>query len=430
MPAMGSSLDKQPFAIKDTTPERVSEQTESGHEVQSDDQTTPADDRDPLSDVAEAPFAAQNNGKGKAVHRPPPILKGTRTGPSKQQPKTARILTPTWKSDTREEGTDDEVSPTTSKSANLGGKPSARLVAPSESDEGQSDDESRSPTGQPKKSASRTPLTGASKTDVNPSTKVGKKKSAFVASTASTKRRPTMVRRKSSQTPSSNSTSKVPSPHLPSQSIIDSPPPLPKLPSPLPERNPLAHPSGIRSNHFSTLAESPPEFSQSTKTRSYRTSHSTSPTASRPFQDSSLGALSPSRGSVDTTEAPPLQDWLVDRDFRAKFVDRSHTSALSMSRAILPSSSTSQTIPSQADDVSRLDGKGKGKAKTPSTDYTDSIVPLKPPGAESSAIEDDDEDEPTSAVLPRTKSQLTLLVENERKRESEKRGKQKRSGRR
>lgn len=428
MPAMGSSLDKQLFAIKDTTPGQVSERTESGDDVRSDNQTTPADDRDPRSDVAEAPLAAQNKGKGKAVHRPPPILKGSRTGSSKQQAKTARILTPTWKSDTREQESDDEViSPTTSMSAKPEGKPSAKIVAPSSSDEGQSDDGSHSPTAQPKKSVPRTPLPGPSKTDVNPSVKVGKKKSAFVASTASTKRRPTTVRRKSSQSSSSNSTSKVPSPHLPSQSVTASPPPLPNLPSPRVERNPVAHPSGIRSSNFPALSESPPDFAQSTKARSSRTSRSASPTTSRPFQDSSLGALSPPRGSVDATEAPPLQDWLVDRDFRAKFVDRSHTSTLPTNRAAASSSSTPQPIPSQGDGSGQAEGKGKGK--TPSIDYIDSIVPLKPPGAESSAIEDDDEDEPSATVLPRTKSQLTLLVENERKRESEKRGKQRRGNR-
>ena len=427
MPSMGSSLDKQPLAIKDTTPGQVPERIGSGDDDQPDDQTVPTDDRGLLSEPAEAPMAAQDNGKGKAVHRPPPILKGSRTGPSKQQPKTARILTPTWKSDARKQESDDEVSPTTSKSLNLESNASGKTVAPPDSDEEQSDDESQSPTTQAKKSVPRTPFPGPSKTDAYPSVKVGKKKSAFVASTASTKRRPTIVRRKSSQSSSSNPTSKVPSPRLPGQSITASPPPLPKLPSPRAERSLLAHPSGIKSSNFPALAESPPDFSQSTKPRPFRTSRSASPNTSRPFQDSSLGALSPPSGSVDATEAPPLQDWLVDRDFRAKFVDRSHTSALSMARATPSSSSTNQPAPSEEEDFSGVDGKGKGKM--PSAAYVDSIVPLKPPGAESSAIEDDDEDEPTATVLPRTKSQLTLLVENERKKESEKKGKQRRSNR-
>lgn len=415
------NLYKHQSAVKDATPGSVLQRSGSQSDDSFDNQTTAADDRAPLSGVAEAPLAVQDNEKGKAVRRPPPILKGTRTDSSKQQPKTARILTPTWKSDVRDQESDGEVSPTTSTSADIESKPSTDTLPPSGSDEERSDDESQSPSSRAKPSAARNPLSRPTESEAKPPAKANKKKSAFVASTASAKRRPTIVRRKSSQSSSSNNTSKVPSPRLPTQCIPASPPSLPKLPSPRPTRSLLAHPSGIKSSNFPPLAESPPDVSRSTQSRPARASRSASPSTSRPFQDSSLDALSPPRNTVDTTEALPLQDWLVDRDFRAKFVDRSLASTLLANPSIPASSSRNQSISSQDDDASQVKGKEKGK-------MVDSNVAIKPPGAESSAIEDD-EDEPTSVVLPRTKSQLTLLVENERKRESEKKGKQRRSNR-
>ena len=69
-----------------------------------------------------------------------------------------------------------------------------------------------------------------------------------------------------------------------------------------------------------------------------------------------------------------------------------------------------------------LPGKGKGKLT-----FMTKTVPVKAPGASSEAvIDDDDDDDHTPQALSRSKSQLTLLLESDRRvNEQEKRkGKQ------
>ena len=353
----------------------------------------------------------------------PPILKKPRAGSSTQFPKTARILTPTLGTGNRDQRHDDELSSSSSTSTESDEGSDEGLEMHTTSlltqNDGSSDDE-RSATIQVLRLSSRTAL-ASSKGDTKPSSKISKKKSAFVASTTTTKRRPSVGRRKSSQSSSSN-TSKTASPRLTVQEKgYSSLSPLQPKFSSSSRRDSSQLARSRSSNH--NLPNIPEKYlgtSAFTQARpkpsSSRPSRSASPVSSsqKTFQQPSLGELAP-KTHVETSE-PSLQDWLVDRDFRSKFVDRSRNA----SQATSPSTQMSYmpTTVTRSSIVPQSVIKGKGKATQ--ADYTDEIVPLKPPYESSSAIASDDEDPP---ILPRTKSQLTTLLQNEKDKQTNIKGK-------
>ncbi|MCJ1235848.1 hypothetical protein MMC14_003821 [Varicellaria rhodocarpa] len=344
----------------------------------------------------------------------PPILKKSRAGSSIQFPKTARILTPTWKSGNRDQRHDDELSSSSSTSTESDEGSDEGLEMHTTSllthDDGSSDDE-RSATIQALRSSSRT-ASASSKGDTKPSTRTVKKKSAFVASTTTIKRRPSVGRRKSSQSSSSNA-SKTASPRLTGQEKANSSssPLQPNFSSSGRRDSSQLARSRSSNNNLPNIPEKYLGPSASTQARSKpsssRPSRSASPVSSsqKTFQQPSLGELAP-KTNVETSE-PSLQDWLVDRDFRSKFVDRSRNASQatspSMQMSYMPTTGTRSSVVPQS--------LTKGKGKVTQADYTDEIIPLKPPCESSSAIASDDEDPPT---LPRTKSQLTTLLQNEK----------------
>lgn len=109
-----------------------------------------------------------------------------------------------------------------------------------------------------------------------------------------------------------------------------------------------------------------------------------------------------------------FEDDLVDRDFRSKFASRIRP-APRPAGSLPPegkSAQAAQASPfSQATNRARLDPANQRSTKGKrSVGFTDEIIPLKPPGASGP----DEVDEELSSALPRTKSQLTLLLEKDR----------------
>ena len=108
-------------------------------------------------------------------------------------------------------------------------------------------------------------------------------------------------------------------------------------------------------------------------------------------------------------------DCLVVRDFRSKFASRIRPEPqLAGSLPPLerkPAPASADSVPYQATGNARIEQakQRNGKSKR-NVGFTDEIISLKPPGA---AAEEDEDDTPGD--LPRTKSQLTLLLEQDRR---------------
>lgn len=116
-----------------------------------------------------------------------------------------------------------------------------------------------------------------------------------------------------------------------------------------------------------------------------------------------------SRGE-SKNEASGVEDGLVDRDFRSQFAIRSRVDGQSF--APFPGKSTATAATSAGDQaMGTTDSARNGKSKW-SEHFTDEIIRLKPPGSSGPRAKDDSEAQP----LPRTKSQLTLLLERDRQR--------------
>ena len=116
-------------------------------------------------------------------------------------------------------------------------------------------------------------------------------------------------------------------------------------------------------------------------------------------------------------EAPGPADGLVDRDFRSRFAARSRVDNpllapfTEQSMAAAAATSTDHQATGITDSAPSQSSKHKG---TWNEDFTDEIIPLKPPGSSGPGAKDDE-----AQALPRSKSQLTLLLEQDRQRRQE-----------
>jgi hypothetical protein len=132
-----------------------------------------------------------------------------------------------------------------------------------------------------------------------------------------------------------------------------------------------------------------------------------------------------SRTSLDNAFSTPQQpsSWLVDKNFRGKFVENQHRATSSINLAALGKSQSVRFL-DEMPEHQKLAGKGKARAQEGGPERV-AIVgrpPRSPPQAASSAIEDDDDDDGEDddddddmPPLPRTKSQLSVLIDKERK---------------
>ena len=390
------------------------------------------------------PTIEEEKGRRRGSSRPPPILKKPRAESSKQESKTARIISPDSKTPRCTSG-EDESSPRvpSSISFDLGSKrgrgSDTALAGRSKSSVYDLGSRSAAISSQTSSLLSRGTPPEPSKASTS-SGKGGKKKAGFVATSSSSKRRPAVVRRKSSQSSSSNTvtqssssnTSKVPSPRLDQQRTSRTSPSL----------SATIRPLQLTSDyHGSVLADSPElersatanRFNKTPPTRASRpTSRSASPVSTGPFHRPTRDHLPNVSDIASESQAAvePQQDWLVEKDFRTRFLTGPLASRSNSTVKLSTSLEAGGTMVSSAYNP-RID-KGKGKEKD-----VDRPVQKKPSIADSSAIVDDDDDEDDddegiTMQLPRTKSQLTLLLAKDRRNDNEKRsrhgGKQKGKG--
>ncbi len=118
-----------------------------------------------------------------------------------------------------------------------------------------------------------------------------------------------------------------------------------------------------------------------------------------------LATTAPAQGSSD----------LVERDFRGKFVEARKRLSSFTNLPALSRMSKTKSVVRFADDSPQDDDKGKGKeapSKFPGENVDPSALQPSMPG--SSSASDDEESSDDAVELPRTKSQLSLLIKHKR----------------
>lgn len=225
--------------------------------------------------------------------------------------------------------------------------------------------------------------------------KSGRTKPAVHAKTGASKRRPVMASRKSSQSSSSNASNVISPPSSGKKVACSSEPPDSNLDAHAPSRRKaqLARSSRPGSPHPSkrgahdTADESPSSDEDEDEEEEDGTGHA----------------------------KPLLDDSLVERDFRSKFASKiqpePHRPGSLPPLERKAAHILADSAPYQATSTTRFEQakQRNGKSKR-NVGFTDEIIPLKPPGASAEENEDD-----TLSDLPRTKSQLTLLLEQDRR---------------
>jgi len=110
-------------------------------------------------------------------------------------------------------------------------------------------------------------------------------------------------------------------------------------------------------------------------------------------------------------------DWLVERDFRSKFVDKKRQERLSFLKGHPSASKTGPTLAQSSTEATATIGSGdtstaKMISKGKRVIVVDDVAPLKTEGLYPHRMLGANDE--TSAPLPRTKSQLTFLLERDR----------------
>ena len=385
-------------------------------------------------EAAETSFTERRRGTAQGA-RPPPILKKPRGDSSKQLSKITRILTPTWKTEKQllpEEVDDDAetavVSPAEASETHSSLDPSIPQLVVGKI----VDNDKGIPSTKISSSNERPSVLGTKVGEVSSSAKSKSKKPTFVASTASTKRRPQMSRRKSSNSagPPPKAPTPALAPRLPATNVASNRSTPPKPPFETPPhttRESALEPALPQRLDFKgyelKLFDRPP--SRSPRPPSARSSRSASPVLSRPASEH---VVQPARddGTAGT------QSWLVDVDFKAKFANKLRQQAEAQkssdpSRPKVSSLSTSKRGKPSAE------GKGKSVMILGADDEEGADEDHKESTSAIQSSDDEEDDEKESATtmstaLPKTKSQLTLLLERERRRYPAREEKRKNSG--
>ena len=373
------------------------------------------DGHDQPTPTPTSPFADAKNSKSEskdnrrsATMRPPPILKNSSSG-SSQSSNSPSILSST-ENEVRssevaadhEDAVDLEEDPKSHKQTlpiSKGSAP-ARRSNVTRFNEEVSVSIPKFSTSIPKSTAER-----PRKTSGEGSQKFGKRNPVIVASTGASKRRPTVMRQRSSQVSSMGASRNASfqnlarSPRPTSLETDDIPIETPGTPSARQARAASLHHWRQRIR-LSTESPSSEEVSEA--------SGDESTDKQRP----------PARPDVRSKcfEKVESEKPLVDPNFRANFVDQTRSSQRSLtslsafarkSSAAEPAAASYQASGMIERGQATTSSSGKGKGKNA---FTNEIVPLKAPAA--SGPEPTDEE--SYQALPRTKSQLSLLLERER----------------
>jgi len=135
---------------------------------------------------------------------------------------------------------------------------------------------------------------------------------------------------------------------------------------------------------------------------------------------------SSSRNSLDHTFSTSQQpsSWLVDKNFRGKFVENLQRATSSVNLAALGKSQSVRFL-DEMPEYKKHAGQGQARTDEVTSEEAGQVgrPERSPPAAASSAIEeeedeeddDDDDDDDGMPALPRTKSQLSMLIDKERK---------------
>lgn len=241
----------------------------------------------------------------------------------------------------------------------------------------------------------------------------GKRNPVVVANTGASKTRPMFARQRSS----TGASKEVPSRSSSSPDLT---------------RNPKA-----TSAATPTASQSAQKAKQSQESPLTKRSRAVSPHPSkqrkRPSPDPPSSERSPTESDLEEAEAhskskfsedlsevsaskqpEPSKD-LVDPDFRAKFIDRTRASQRSFTDLSTHSRKSSAAVPTAAsfqasgmmESIQATASAGRGKGREAFTNVT---APLKAPGPAGPEVASGQDPRP----LPRTKSQLTLLLEKEK----------------
>ena len=381
-----------------------------GNEELEDISVTPTP-QSPLGTSPEVAAAKPKENRQTKTTRPPPILKNLSVG-SDRPSRTPSVLYPAFQASDPIASTGTEAATTvdnnitSAESLNpVAGKSSRKSTTTRFNEEvavsiPKASTVSRSSSGR---------LLGES------SQRSGRKNPIIVASTGASKRRPAIIRQRSSQVASFGA-------------LKDSPSRISSSPN-------LA--LSMRSNHSERLESPSQERESSSALRSRaasphpskhrKTSSPTSPLSSKgiveEFSNENAMVQEPSKnpntgswvaeGIADTNE---ISKALVDPDFRSQFVDKTQSSNRSFTNIASFARKSSAAMPTAASFQASgmLDtgqgsfpaGRNRGKEA-----FKNEVIPLKAPasaGPEPSAE--------ASQPLPRTKSQLTLLLEKEKSR--------------
>ena len=250
----------------------------------------------------------------------------------------------------------------------------------------------------------------------------GKRNPVVVASTRANKTKPSFVRQRSSL----GTSKEVPSRSTSSQNLAKSP----KAPSTsMSEESDLeSRQSRKGSPKAKARAVSPHPSKQRSKPSPDIHSNESPSEVSPDEQEDAEGAVVET-AKVSRLRAGPSGDQsrkqlgeskvLVEPDFRAKFLDRTRVSQRSLTDLSALSRKSTAAVPTAAsfqaagmmESVQTASSAGRGRGKEAFTNVT---APLKAPAPEGPKGSETD----ASMPLPRTKSQLTLLLEKEKARSS------------
>ena len=354
------------------------------------------------SGPSQPPTVEEEKGRRRNTSRPSPILKRPGIDTSVQS-KTARILTPTWKTSKIDPAHDEsnfprktvvparsKLSATENPQDNIGSSAYSSTTLESEQLSSTSTLRATSPPRQKLSSSAK-----LSTSTTSGSSKVPKKKPGFVASSATTKRRPAMTRRKSSQSSSSNA-SKITSPKPSAQSS----PPL------------------AAGNDSTGLCFTPPSVTTRERPASViprgsdrPTSRSASPISSSPFRRPTRDHLP--TATDEANPAPSHEDWLVDRNFRSKFVDK--LGAEGSPFAPLTAKSTAATGVSGSFQATGSMFTSYGDSREPRNENTSESIGQG--GNLGLVIE---EEHRVNPAFPSSKSQLTSLLKEDKRKAADK----------
>ena len=366
--------------------------------------------------------------------RPPPILKKSRAG-STQEPKTARVMSP--KVELHDVGNDQgpsnssetvfSVSPSVAARSRLGVPrlPQQRSAGTTAQREAPASNLATPASGSRLQSTTSS-IKGQGSSNPKPS----KKTPSFAASTAATKRRPSATRRKSSQS-SSSSASKNTSPRLAGQRNTSTQSPLSVPPELQSQSDDTENSSpqqtvriGDQERELDNPTARPPRPTSPQSSKSAGSSSASSSRHDSPERRSA--ANDPEEKSADEEQVDQLE--IAPKDFRSKFVDKSREGRSGPFRPVAPKATAVSAVPASYQSSGILSSgqrdspAGPGKGKMKQTTFYDETIALKPPGP-TSGLSNERTD--TYSALPRTKSQLTLLLERDRRSEKEKKPKDK-----